>query len=485
MRRYLMILEVSQKQAYIFASRALKDNICRSDHISYATSSEYFSDCCYDCYSEKNLVYSGGGHTVLQFSTREQAVAFSRVLTRQAAADFPDMDIFVTIKEYDKNLTPGENLIALSAALEKKKAERSASFRRIRFGIESSENEPTIIDVPHELPGTPAGWTLTEDINEIANDDNFVAIVHIDGNGMGKRLQNIYNAGAKSWEDCVDILRRFSEDTKQHYSEAYDETSEELAAMLESDKKNDRISHILPMRKIIGAGDDVCFVCAGNLALECAASFLKNLQTKVNSADGKNYAACAGIVLVHTKYPFREAYDLSEELCSNAKKYGAELKDDGSVCAIDWHIEFGQLKDDLNEIRKDYIAEDGTNMTLRPLVVIGGEPPVERTYEFFTTLVNNFIENRTQLARSKVKALRTAFAQGRIETALAIRSNQIEDVLWYGLEKRFPNWLNTAVKEKNIEHSAYMTDADGIEHCLYFDAIESMDHVKLFGRAQQ
>lgn len=40
--RYLMILEVSQKQAYIFSSNKLKENIEHSENICQVTDIRYF-----------------------------------------------------------------------------------------------------------------------------------------------------------------------------------------------------------------------------------------------------------------------------------------------------------------------------------------------------------------------------------------------------------------------------------------------------------
>ena len=60
MGRYLDIIEVSQKQAYIFSSNHLKDNVLNSATIAYITSSEYFTEVVKDekMYSEsKNMVY--------------------------------------------------------------------------------------------------------------------------------------------------------------------------------------------------------------------------------------------------------------------------------------------------------------------------------------------------------------------------------------------------------------------------------------------
>ena len=68
MGRVLMMLEVSRKQDYIFANRKLSENVRRSQEISHVTDSGFFEAAAGDLYSEaENLVYTGGGHTVLQF----------------------------------------------------------------------------------------------------------------------------------------------------------------------------------------------------------------------------------------------------------------------------------------------------------------------------------------------------------------------------------------------------------------------------------
>lgn len=77
MERYLVMLEVSQKQAYIFGSNKLKDNIRNSAIIAWIMSPEYFEQVINapEKFNQKdNLVYSGGGHIVLEFPTKESAV---------------------------------------------------------------------------------------------------------------------------------------------------------------------------------------------------------------------------------------------------------------------------------------------------------------------------------------------------------------------------------------------------------------------------
>ena len=68
--RYLSILEVSQKQAYIFGSNKLRDNVLRSAEIWWLTDPEKIDDLIRDksCFDHKKYTaYAGGGHTVLVF----------------------------------------------------------------------------------------------------------------------------------------------------------------------------------------------------------------------------------------------------------------------------------------------------------------------------------------------------------------------------------------------------------------------------------
>lgn len=485
MDRYLMILEVSQKQAYIFGSRELKENIARSAEIRFVTSSEFFEQVCPDCYSRENMVYSGGGHTILQFDTENAAKTFAEKLTLRVLQDFPAMELFVKIREYEDAKTPGENLNALAAGLEAKKARRTASFRRKAFGVEHPQ-QPVVKrsqnDRIPQLHRAPDGWTLTSDGEELAGADNFLAVVHADGNAMGRRVQNVYEGCRDSWDSCVDQLQKFSKRIDDVFSAAYDEMIHELIEALNASGYEANLrdgKKVLPVRKVVGAGDDVCFITAGHLGLECAVSFLNHLSEK-------GYAACAGVVLIHKKYPFRQAYDLSEELCSNAKKFGAKLVNDGSVSAIDWHIEFGQLKGSLSQIRADYQTEDGKRMELRPLVVLPGNAdtyPLERSYEFFAEIARALIAQQERLPRSKMKQLRGAFRQGEIETQLALRQMETEALLWEGIKKRFPDFVRRIMGGEKLR-AAFVTDQSDpeqpVRRCLYFDAIEMSDHISLW-----
>lgn len=476
MQNILMILEVSQKQNYIFASRVLKTNINRSEQIARVTRSSYFAQVCPQDYSpHNNLVYSGGGHAVLQFPTKEQADRFARTITRKVLEDYPDMELFVRQMPYDPDLAPGDNLDRLSRLLAEKKYLRSHFFRTHAMGVEASAG----ITDPDTDPDTfemPKHWDYPQNMDILDDKDNFLAVVHIDGNAMRSRVQAIYQACQGNWDDCRRRLDLFSTQIDQHFSEAFNKMAQDLANALDQTSRVKALREkgkrpILPLRRIICAGDDVCFMTTGKHGLECAASFLRHLSTMRNRADDKFYTACAGVVLIHKKFPFRQAYDLSEELCRNAKNFCAERG--GNISALDFHVEYGQMKDSLSDIRADYISDDGAQLELRPLAVTGADQvPAYRTYEFHARQLQNLSDalrrqegSEGNLARSKVKSLRTYFRQGKLETDYAIRKTQSARLL-----------------DLNQNDTPFFRDDKGVMRCLCFDVIELLDVTEIWRR---
>ena len=443
MAKYLTILEVSQKQAYIFSSKKLRENAARSGDISRLTGSDFFAQTAGEWYREEdNLVYAGGGHAVLQFDSLEQAVAFAQAVTGAVLRQYSGLELFVKTVAYNPDRTPGENLKELSKALEAKKARRMASFRQMDFGLELAlQAEDKAERSGREKFSPPAGYRFPGQFEELVKalpgekTDNFIAVVHIDGNAMGTRVNKIYEANTGDWEQCRASLRRFSDGIQADFESAFQDTVDEVIRVFQP-------AETLPIRPVILAGDDVCFVTAGKIGLECARVFLEKLSQQPNGGQSDlPYAACAGVAMVHLKYPFHRAYDLAEELCSNAKRFGAGLDSGGRVSAMDWHIEFGQLKENLGELRKDYETEDGNRLELRPVAVLipdGVRKPVpERTYAYFRALCGTMQGERGKIARSKIKELRTALKQGEVEGEFFLQDREISGLLYHPLQAAY------------------------------------------------
>lgn len=508
MERYLTILEVSRKQDYIFASKELRKNVARSAEIAKVTSSDFLKEAAGEALyrEDENMVYTGGGHTVLQFASKEQAKAFAGRVTEMALRTWRDMELYVKTRCYDPGRTPEENLSALTEALEQKKARRKASFRTASFGVEkmngvrpvSRHRDEETANARSFFPDPPANWEYTNFSDNSVGEGNFLAVVHIDGNAMGARVDHLYRDDSKmlDWEHCREQLRNFSRSIDDDFKAAFSEMAERLAAHISRLENRTEGKTVLPLRPVILAGDDVCFVTAGKLGLECARIFMERLARRSNKVDGHPYASCAGVALVHKKFPFSQAYALAEELCSNAKHFGTELDEERRVSMIDWHIEFGQLKDSLGELRRDYATEDSTSeqerrLELRPLLVTAPKevpvPPDKtggvRTYAYFKALCANLREQNGNIARGKIKELRTALRQGELESRFFLEEKQIQELLYL----HFPALYRSA--EERAEQFSHMineglidpkksafTKIGDVSRCLYFDGIEMIDH---------
>ena len=77
----------------------------------------------------------------------------------------------------------------------------------------------------------PKGWSFAERFEDMQGltDENFIAVVHVDGNSMGKRVKNLYDSETESWDACCDKLRCFSEGIQHDFEAAFREMAAEVA----------------------------------------------------------------------------------------------------------------------------------------------------------------------------------------------------------------------------------------------------------------
>ena len=465
MKKLLLIMEVSQKQAYIFKNKELKRNIDASYTIDEITSSGYFEKYFPEYYNkEKNLVYSGGGHTILVFDNdveendntgkENQAVRFAKKLSKQIFCDYDGLEVFIKIMDYDEKAEPSENIQNLMQKLEEKKAIRRASFRQGVFDSEKKEKEAEqrkkdaenrrekrIREEKKKIQEEETTHyelvTQLEKLGGNKDDNNFIAVVHIDGNLMGKKVQENDKELRKILDRISDPEKKLDmyREKKQEFSEkidklfkgAYSDMQDAVKKQIENGNLKDlSLEEVVneekqinfPVRRIITAGDDICFVSEGRIGIECAVEYMKALWKR---SKGEN-SACAGVAIVHQSYPFYKAYEIAESLCSSAKKYNASLDKEGcaNACAIDWHIEYGEMYGGLDEIRKHYVDADGKSILARPYFVCGKAEyegkAGNRTYADFKQTMEEMeyaLHNKCEdeedrmIARRKLKELRT------------------------------------------------------------------------------
>lgn len=163
---------------------------------------------------------------------------------------------------------------------------------------------------------------LAFEMQELTSDNDWIAIIHADGNGLGRVVQQI----GTSKEKFKHFSRELNEATEAAARRAFAEI-----VYSEGDGK-------IPMRPIVLGGDDLTVICRGDLAVPFTEAFMKyfELETKARLGDilknvfndGSAYlTACAGIAFVKSSFPFYYGYRLAESLCDKAKKDTKKLYD--------------------------------------------------------------------------------------------------------------------------------------------------------------
>ena len=123
-----------------------------------------------------------------------------------------------------------------------------------------------------------------EDLGGTKDKSNFIAVVHIDGNAMGKRVEKLQRRFEKlDWTEYKEKLREFSASIDEDFKAAYKDMSDDVASNIGRGRLSDLniTDNKFPVRRIITAGDDICFVAEGRIGVECAAVFIACL-----AADG-------------------------------------------------------------------------------------------------------------------------------------------------------------------------------------------------------
>ena len=234
--------------------------------------------------------------------------------------------------------------------------------------------------------------------------DSLIAVVHIDGNSMGKYIrdntQNVtdYEKAAETYRTLSErIQETFVEKTLGSVIDSVDDFCR-VADMPEKIRKN-------AFRKIIGAGDDITFICNARIAMNCVRKFMSELERN-NIENGTSFTACGGVYVTHSHFPFARAYECAEELCDSAKKKSRKVE--GNY--VDFYLNTGGILNSLDVLRDEfYTYPDGKKVYERPYH-LGGQSEDNSSSEL-DELISTINTLNSTVARTKLKGLREAFSE--------------------------------------------------------------------------
>lgn len=524
MTRYtLTVIDTSGIQDYVFSANNLKQNLGASYLVKCATSNWVVEELpsphnvldiddvekpfdenarIEDGCLKAEVIYSGGGNALVLFAGQEEAIAFVKHLSRRVLLKAPGLNVIYSHVAFDwqKEALGGLEGVVKKAmnVLAQRKKEQLTPMPQLGLGVSAAcafTDLPAVEEIYDDQTNilisaeTRAklnseekahgrlsklvewnGYNIPKDFDDFGRtrgESSYLAVIHIDGNGMGSRIQSLRNKSPKPEQNraYINDMRAFSLSIYRAAMKSLNETVGFLVNAVKPDGKDKYIGQIklngdkLPFRPIVYGGDDVTFVSDGRLGLTLTAYYLKQLASKT-LADEKPLYARAGIAVVKTHYPFARAYALAEELCRSAKMYIKERQKppyyEESLTAVDWHFAVGGLIRDLEEIReREYTVAEG-KLFMRPVRLTDPEKDW-RSWDTFSLIVREFSSSKWAERRNKIKALRDALRAG---------PNDVRHFLkLYG--------VTTLPPIDGMKDMAEQGWQGG--WCGYFDAIEVMD----------
>ena len=225
-------------------------------------------------------------------------------------------------------------------------------------------------EIPHDL------------IDITQNEDRrFLAVVHADGSGIGKLIQQLLDSdNGKNTNDqrSLEKYREFSETLEEAtvaaVRTAFDcDIRPDFEKRLEEDPNR---KHRLPIRPVIIGGDDVTFIMDARYALEFTQTYLREFERETKQrflAYGKKYGvqklfqqgltAGAGVAFVKPKFPFHYAIHLAENLCNWTKNIAKEIDSDRPASGLHFH----KVQSSFVKPYSDILREELTDLQNRRL----------------------------------------------------------------------------------------------------------------------
>ncbi|MEH2169965.1 MAG: hypothetical protein V7K41_25600 [Nostoc sp.] len=530
----ITVFDTTGKQNYIFNTNRLRENIGASFLLSQSTKEwveeilqtnlgipkNRQAEAIESSGLDAEIVYANGGNALIIFKSREIAIKFTRLLSKKVLTEASGVNLLVAHADFDWE---NNNLYTIVEDLKKnelehQKYERKHSASLLGLGVTASCNSTQLPAVDRsnkyidydDDEGTDSYLISTEirqklkavrkanpklqqifsnvvdeniyqfpyrsdNLGRSQGESSYVAVVHIDGNGMGDRFKK--HGEGKENRDYINAMRDFSNSVETAGTEALKAVIETIVNSIKSgrlvgklgefDLNKNSTSNIfyLPFRPLVYGGDDITFICEGRLGVELAALFLQKFEVQ-KVTDGEPLTACAGICVVKAHYPFSRAYQMSEDLCKVAKKFVKSERQKYGIdyfSAIDWHLAASGLIGSISEIRqREYrVNNKSWYLEMRPLWLKRDDE--WRTWSGFTQVVSEFKQGDNWRERqNKIMALREVLRKGSIEA--------VEEFL---LNYKLPNL--PLFPKSSSQSEQLIKQGWNNEICGYFDAIEAMD----------
>lgn len=168
---------------------------------------------------------------------------------------------------------------------------------------------------------------IAYNISDITDKNDWIAIIHADGNGLGQVVRKV----GKNKKDFREFSGKLDLSTRKAANAAFDEVKGDFGITDQNKKR-------IPMRPVVLGGDDMTLICRADIAVKYTKKFIESFEKETQDnlgaiikrnnvfGDRDMLTCCAGIAFIKSSYPFYFGYKLAEQLCDRAKKDAKEEK---------------------------------------------------------------------------------------------------------------------------------------------------------------
>lgn len=350
--KYLYGAAVQGIQSFILGTNKLKEIVGASELIEQICTDLFYKVANIDN-EDSNIILSAAGNIKYVFYDEQKCKDFIRIFPKtvselapgvtisQAIIEFEGDDFSNSIQKLEDKLKEQRNIVAAPLEIGFMGLERArrTSGVAVDFVKDEALDDATLAKINagdnvalfKKMSGfKPKASELAFDTEDITKSgkNSWMAIIHADGNGLGKIIQNnsaeLNNDGKfKLFSDAIEKATRM----------AINKAFKEIVEI--GRNENERY----PIRPILIGGDDVTVIIRADLALTFTKVFLEQFEIEsseifkeigLSDYDG-GLTACAGIAYIKESYPLHYGLSLAEKLCSDAKKYVKRTKGDGKM----------------------------------------------------------------------------------------------------------------------------------------------------------
>lgn len=249
--------------------------------------------------------------------------------------------------------------------------------------------------------------------------DSWLAVIYIDGNNMGAKVQGIFAAEQKSedvtqisYEEAINKLRKFSSEIQRDY---IDTRIEAVDKMLK-----DKYNTDYRRRLVVYAGDEINIIVNAHDAYDVVKAYFKDMP--------ENCSACAGIAIFKSHMPYADAYRIAEQCCESGKQVMKKYQM-GDVNMMDFHYCQGVIGLDIEKIREREVG----NIISKPWFVVGESQDkymrnvgdIDQTTIITTNMIDEMVERLNTCSRTNIKGLLASAKRSESELFTELKRMEI------------------------------------------------------------